>query len=320
MVVASGWTKKKGKAKVNELSPTLHPSSSFLSSHMALSAHIIVLFVVVCLLDLSSASCYVKKSWKEKVISPLPSSYLSTEDIPTAWDWRNVSGINLVSPSRNQHIPQYCGSCWAHGSTSALNDRISILRKGAWPEIMLAPQHLINCEGGGDCDGGDQGAAYEFINTNGIVEESCAPYQAVNGLSCTPACKTCHGFNETCPVVSNFTLWTVSEYGGVSGEKDMKAEIYARGPIACNIDATDKLVAYTGGIFKQFELLPMSNHVISVVGWGVEDGVEYWIVRNSWGSYWGESGWFRIVTGTSHENLGIESSCAWAVPVIPPGY
>jgi len=285
-----------------------------------------VLFVVVvllCALALSEAkSCYVSKKAQrsEKILSPLPHTYLKEGDVPDSWDWRNVSGVNLVSPNRNQHIPQYCGSCWAHGSTSALNDRISILRKGAWPEVMLSPQHLINCEGGGDCDGGDPGMAYEFINQDGIVEESCSPYQAVNGLSCTPNCKTCMGFNESCPVVTNYQLWNISEFGGVSGEKDMKAEIYARGPIACSIDATDKLEAYTGGIFKELVPIPMANHIISVVGWGVENGESYWIVRNSWGNYWGESGWFRIVTGSAFENLGIQLDCVWAVPVIPPGY
>lgn len=284
-----------------------------------MKSYLVVLLLFVGLLELTSATCFIQKQWKEKVVSPRPHTYLKAEDIPDSWDWRNVSGVNYVSPSRNQHIPQYCGSCWAHGSTSALNDRISILRKAAWPEIMLAPQHLINCEGGGDCDGGDQGAAYEFISDEGIVEESCAPYQAVNGLACKPACKNCMGFNETCPVV-NATLWKVSEYGSVKGEKEMKAEIYARGPLACSIDATPKLEAYTGGIFKEFEPLPMANHVISVVGFGVENGVSYWIARNSWGSYWGENGWFRIVMGTAFENLGIQDNCAWAVPIIPAGY
>lgn len=58
----------------------------------------------------------------------------------------------------------------------------------------------------------------------------------------------------------------------------------------------------------------MVNHEISIAGWGVEDGVEYWIGRNSWGTWWGEGGWFRI---KMHEdNLNIESECDWGVPTL----
>jgi len=256
---------------------------------------------------------------REHVISPLPHTYLKASAVPGAWDWRNISGVSYTTVNRNQHIPQYCGSCWAHAATSALNDRISILRKGSWPEITVSPQHLINCDGGGTCNGGSQGATYEWIHKKGIVEETCQPYQAKNGLSCTPACKTCWGWNATCEEVKNYTLWTVSEYGHVAGEEKMKAEIYARGPIACSIDATSKLDAYTGGIFQE-DTIPISNHVVSVVGWGSENGVAYWIVRNSWGTYWGEGGWFRIVTGNRLKNLGIETDCNWAVPLIPAGF
>ena len=58
----------------------------------------------------------------------------------------------------------------------------------------------------------------------------------------------------------------------------MKAEIYKRGPISCGIDATEKLEAYTGGIFSQAKLLPIINHEIAVVGWGKENNEEFWVV------------------------------------------
>jgi cathepsin X len=151
----------------------------------------------------------------------------------------------------------------------------------------------------------------------GIPDETCAPYQAVNGLSCQPTCKTCWPGNNggNCVNIDKFSLYKASEYGSVSGVAAMKKEIYARGPIACGIDATPNFDKYTGGIYSEFTY-PEINHIISVVGWGKDpqSGQEYWIGRNSWGTYWGETGWFRITMGNSWYNLGIEEDCAWAVP------
>lgn len=92
----------------------------------------------------------------------------------------------------------------------------------------------------------------------------------------------------------------------------MKAEIVKNGPISCGIAVNDAFEAYTGGIFSHWELFSMINHEISVVGFGVEDGQEYWIGRNSWGTYWGEGGFFRMATGWY--GLGIENDCTAGIP------
>jgi cathepsin X len=92
----------------------------------------------------------------------------------------------------------------------------------------------------------------------------------------------------------------------------MMQEIYQRGPISCGIATPEAFEEYTGGIFEDTTGDRDVTHIISVVGFGVENGVKYWIARNSWGTSWGESGFFRIVRGVN--NINIEHECSWAVP------
>merc|ERR1711871_1738599 len=81
----------------------------------------------------------------EVVTEPRPHELIQMSELPDSWDWRKQDGkhgkINLTTPPRNQHIPQYCGACWAFSSTSALSDRIKMLRAGKWPDVVLA--HLL---------------------------------------------------------------------------------------------------------------------------------------------------------------------------------
>jgi cathepsin X len=106
---------------------------------------------------------------------------------------------------------------------------------------------------------------------------------------------------------------TIASYGSVKGSSNMMSEIYKNGPIACGINA-EEIVDYTGGVLDLPHQLKMINHIISVVGWGYDGAInkQYWIIRNSWGSYWGELGFMRLVLGENQ--LGIEKTCAFAIP------
>jgi cathepsin X len=249
------------------------------------------------------------------VTEPEPYQYLNKSAVPTSWDWRNVNGVNLVTKDLNQHIPQYCGSCWAHGSMSALADRISIMRKGAWPQINLAIQYILNCgtDVAGSCFGGSATGAYQFVKEKGIPPDTCLLYQA-DDFECSPinTCRNCKGppGQGTCWAQQNYTRYFVDQFNDVDGVDSIMAEIATRGPVAAGVDAT-VLEDYTGGIITQTQ--PSSiNHIVSLVGYGTENGVDYWIGRNSWGQYWGEQGWFRIIRGRNA--LGIESWVTWATP------
>ncbi len=91
---------------------------------------------------------------------------------------------------------------------------------------------------------------------------------------------------------------------------------HSGGPIACTVAVTAELEAYTGGIFKDTTGKMSLDHSVSVVGWGSENGVDFWKIRNSWGSYFGEHGYFRLVKGIN--NLGVEGNCQFAVPLPEP--
>jgi cathepsin X len=254
---------------------------------------------------------------------------LTAEAMPADLNWCNKNGVNYCTMSRNQHIPQYCGSCWAHGSVSALADRIKIARKAQGIDINPSVQHILNCGGIGSCHGGSVDGPYQWLHKisqegSGISYETGQPYLACSSESkegfcphvdttCKPinVARTCGGFSQEggpCTGLDSYPNATISDYGSIGGQDAMMKEIYARGPISCGIDA-GPLLNYESGIIKKES--EATDHVISVTGWGTDatHGF-YWIVRNSWGEYWGEMGYVRVAKGS----LAIEQQCSWAVP------
>lgn len=222
---------------------------------------------------------------------------------------------------------------------SSLADRIKIARllgsNGNYPyksEINLSIQFLLNC-GPGSCKGGSALRAYQFIKEFGYVPyDTCQNYIACSSDSeegfcpfvdttCAAIniCRTCsrdeNGIGH-CDQITTFPNATIAEYGSYSlGELDaVMAEIFSRGPIKASINGT-AIRNYKGGIITDEKYANMGHsHGVSIIGWGMneENGKKHWIVRNSWGEFWGELGTFRVELGRNL--LGIESHLAWATP------
>ena len=154
-------------------------------------------------------------------------------------------------------------------------------------DVIPSVQALINCGKAGSCNGGDANAANAWIFKNGIPDVTCQQYQAKNmECSAVNTCMNCDHDGTPCYAIANYTKIQLSEFGTAHGDEEIMMEIYARGPVAANIDATC-IETYTGGVNMYDTCRQLTNHVISLNGWGTaEDGTDYWIARNSWGTYW----------------------------------
>jgi len=252
---------------------------------------------------------------------------LKDQSMPDNLDWRNHNGVNYTSWNKNQHIPQYCGSCWAQATTSGLADRFQILlgQTGSYTPVGLSAQYVVNWNAGNpksnDYDnctkGGDPIDVWKFAHDTGIVDSSCQQYIASNFEGTPGPLNTCYDCTwppcpadkkyEECKSLSNpkmcfpttpNRLYYAKNFYKLSGSENMKRELFQNGPMECSIHATDAFDAYTGGIYH--EIIPKGsdlNHSIGVVGWGLDPATQipYWIGRNSWGTYWGEGGFFRMI-------------------------
>lgn len=214
-----------------------------------------------------------------------------------------------------------------------LQDRLKITKGGLGPDVMLARQVVLNCGAfynmGGGCDGGDVIDVLHYAREFGMPDESCQVYEAIDhtryGKKAThcPAsgiCRNCWPIDgkDVCWGIHTPILYYVSEFGRVEepGELAMLNEL-ARGPITCSLATPDDFdFGYHRGVYVDRYNASDVDHDVEVVGWGQEDdnedgtpGLKYWVVRNSWGTYFGELGFFKLQRGVNA--LQIEAGDCW---------
>jgi len=267
------------------------------------------------------------------------------QHLPENFDWCQ---LGMCTASWNQHIPNYCGSCYLHASLSSVNDRIKLMiqRSGiAVPDVILSRQTFLNCAPGvglsEGCVNGEAPEVFAYMKQYGLPDETCMPYNATDNRKygsgnpeCPPIgyCMNCFvqmhngvlDYSEPyCFPITNMIKYYVSDYGTVEGAENMKVQIYKHGPIACEIHDSAKFTFdISSGTFTDFSLEPDGtrgnasfDHLVEIVGWGTDtNGMDYWQGRNSWGTYWGQNGFFRIERGKNA--LRIEEVCHWATPNI----
>jgi len=219
-------------------------------------------------------------------------------NIPSSFDWRTK---NVVTPVKDQG---QCGSCWAFSTTGVIESQWAIKGNNL---TQYSEQMLVDCSVGcceelnqtvcnQGCNGGWQWNAYEdIIGWGGLVLESDYPYTAQDG-KCQRTKYKLHA------PVKNYTC--LSNPNGAD-EQQMASYLVSNGPLAVALNA-EYVQDYTSGIISpwfSFECDPtMLDHAVLIVGYGIQpdvvDNIPFWIVKNSWGSDWGENGYFRIARGS----------------------
>ncbi len=213
----------------------------------------------------------------------LPASICFSVDLPSTFDWRTSPNGNAVTPVRNQGS---CGSCWAFAVTAAIESQILLSQGWYGLDLDLSEQILISCGGVdvGSCAGGWPYLASEFLAFTGTNIESSYPYIEADG-SCSSA--------DTYWQIGAFKFDSWGATGGNYTSVDaIKNSIFYSGPVAVWFEIYTDFYDYTGGVYAHTYGFPDGAHVVLVVGW--DDVAGAFIVKNSWGADWGESGYFRI--------------------------
>eukprot|EP01065_Artemidia_motanka_P032458 TRINITY_DN39471_c0_g1_i1.p2 TRINITY_DN39471_c0_g1~~TRINITY_DN39471_c0_g1_i1.p2 ORF type:complete len:308 (+),score=55.39 TRINITY_DN39471_c0_g1_i1:70-993(+) len=232
-------------------------------------------------------------------VTPATPLVLHGVNVPDSFDWRQENGA-CIGAIRNQ---EQCGSCWAFGAVEALSDRFCIASKGA-TKVILSPQNLVSCDSGNyGCQGGFLPVAWQYMTNSGVVADSCFPYTSGSGTA-PPCSQICNNgqryYVEAGSIVQPKTVQTIQTLIQTSGPVEAAFSVYA------------DFFSYSSGVYTHKTGGLEGGHAIKILGWGVDAGVPYWIVANSWGTTWGLSGFFWIKRGTNE--CGIESNVIAGTP------
>ncbi|KAK7604872.1 hypothetical protein V9T40_006058 [Parthenolecanium corni] len=220
----------------------------------------------------------------------------STTDLSKEWDWRDTK---VVSPVKNQ---KGCQSCWAFAAVAALESHHYMKTK---ERVFLSEQNLVDCDNKSDgCKGGWADEAFRYvINNGGIATENNYPFEETDGL--------CRYKSELSSSVK------VSDCRNLQpkDEQQLKIAIETVGPVTVAMYATNSFFRfYKSGVYynKNCDRRPkgLLNHEALAVGFGTSDkGEDYWLVKNSWGYYWGDKGYFKIARNRkSHCGIADDSN------------
>ena len=203
------------------------------------------------------------------------------EEIPESFDSRQ-KWPNCIPKIYNQGG---CGSCYAISTATTFSTRFCI-KNNKTELINFSPQNLVNCLSG--CQGEFPDIVWDYINKNGITTDKCLSYQG-SEKSCSTKCDSKE---------DKFKKYYSGTTKFLEDEDSIKKEIMENGPVTSMMNLYKDYYDYKSGIYIHTgDDDYLGFHAISIIGWGIEDNIKYWIIQDSYGISHGENGYLRIKIG-----------------------